>query len=87
MTGAARNATACTRRALLRRAGRGAALAALAGVAAVLGVRRRRRDGETCINAGLCQRCEALSDCHLPRGASARRVLREGASWTKRSAG
>jgi len=54
----------------------------LGGLAALVGGLVRRGGaqpaGETCIRQGYCSRCPVLASCGLPRGLSAKQVLREG---------
>ena len=67
-----------TRREFFGHVTRGAILASLGVVSAVLAVRGRRAAAEQrCISDGLCRGCPSLADCVLPRGMSARKVLRE----------
>jgi len=65
-----------SRRELLRGLGRAAGAAALAAAAIILGRRAAARADETCDRDGACRGCERLDDCLLPRGQSARGVLR-----------
>ena len=41
-----------------------------ASLVAVGGLAARKSNGQTCINRGLCNGCEALPDCGLPRALS-----------------
>ena len=67
-----------SRRELLRAAGRGAALTALAAVAAIAVARRGGKPAEVqpCINRGICGRCDLLDRCRLPQ-AQTRRAAKQ----------
>jgi hypothetical protein len=64
---------AMNRREFFRRVGRGAAMAALAGAAALAATRRKDRE-PSCINQGVCRGCPAFGGCRLPRARVARRT-------------
>jgi hypothetical protein len=65
----------CTRRDLLRGLARGAAIAALAGGAVALGLRRRDASdaAHVCTNEGVCRGCGRAEGCILPAAESFRR--------------
>ena len=64
-----------SRREVLRAAGRGLALAALAAVGGVIAARGGlRRSGQRCVNNGICRGCPAIDGCGLPKALSARRA-------------
>ena len=62
----------------MRRIGRAALLALLAGGTAMLVARRNR---ETCVNTGICRGCSAFEDCGLPQALSAKRAGVSEATW------
>jgi hypothetical protein len=64
-----------SRRELLRAAGRGAALAAVAAVGGLLTARGRSRlPGQECTNAGICRGCPTIGGCGLPQALSAKQA-------------
>ena len=64
------------RREFLRRLARQAALGALAGGIAAL-IARRRPEGESCSNDGICRGCPAYHGCGLPQALTMREALRK----------
>jgi hypothetical protein len=61
-----------SRREFLRAAARYSLLSGLAA-AGVMAVRRRQ--GERCVNAGVCRGCQAFTGCGLPQALSAKNAL------------
>jgi hypothetical protein len=62
------------RREFLRSIARLAVLGgAVAGVAALT-----RKQGETCVNQGICRGCPVFEDCGLPQALSAKAARSEG---------
>ena len=56
-----------SRREFFRAAARGAAMTAMAAVAAALTVRAVRLGENKCTGRGLCRRCGSLGGCELPQ--------------------
>lgn len=68
------------RREAIRLLGRGTMLGSLGLLTGLLGSRVVAGSGEApCSGAGRCGACPVLPGCELPRGLSARRVLRNEA--------
>jgi len=71
MNGEGTGGPSADRREFLRSIGRAGALA-LAGLAAARLAPRGRggRDGQTCVNRGVCTGCDAFDECVLPAAIS-----------------
>lgn len=64
--------TRSDRREFFRASARWLALAGIGALAAAT-ARRSARDGQTCVNRGICPACAAFQTCGLPQALSARR--------------
>jgi hypothetical protein len=66
-----------SRREFFRAVGR-YGLLGLLSVAAWLGVRPRRLDGQRCVNQGICSGCVVFAGCGLPQALSAKQAKGKG---------